>query len=230
MLQKNFPKVSRYFDIKNFNVKPYENKISLLTGGFPCQPFSIANRDRKGTKDNRYLWPEMFRIIKECKPECIIGENVPGIIKLALKQVLTDLERNGYYIETFIIPACAKNAPHKRDRVWIIAYTQNFKDKLTRYHNQTQKENSPRKSKDLVLAHTSSKRWTQCNHATKYEKKKRSNRRTPKSRNHWQVKPRIHRVAHGVPNRLERIKALGNAIVPQIAEELMNHIYTILTY
>lgn len=172
----------------------------------------------------------MYRVIKETKPECVIGENVPGIVKLALKQVLSNLERIGYYAEIFIIPACAKNAPHKRDRVWIIAYTQNFKNKLARYHNKTQKESTQRKTKDMVLANTPGKRWTQFHHATKYEKTKRSNRRAPKSRNHWQIKPRIHRVAHGVSNRLERIKALGNAIVPQIAEELMNHIYTILTY
>lgn len=230
VLEKNFPSVIRYKDIKNFNASKYENKISILTGGFPCQPFSIANPNRKGTKDDRYLWPEMFRIIKECKPECVIGENVPGIIKLALPKVLSDLEEIGYFIEVFSIPACAKNAPHKRERIWIVAYTKDFKDKLTRHYHSTQKSASRSETKDLVLSYATGQRWPQLGDATVNETKKRGNRRASQVRNYWQIKPAICRVADGIPFRVDRIKALGNAIVPQVAQELFNHIYSILTY
>jgi DNA (cytosine-5)-methyltransferase 1 len=96
-------------------------KLDLLTGGFPCQPFSFAGK-RRGESDDRYLWPEMLRIIRETRPRWIIGENVAGIISMALDQVLADLEDENYEIQPFVVPACAVEAPHRRDRVWIIAH------------------------------------------------------------------------------------------------------------
>jgi len=95
-------------------------RIDLLTGGFPCQPFSNAGKKR-GDKDDRYLWPEMLRVIRETKPTWIIGENVAGIVRMALDQVCADLEGEGYAVQPFIIPAAAVGAPHRRDRVWIVA-------------------------------------------------------------------------------------------------------------
>ena len=94
--------------------------VTLLTGGFPCQPFSVAGKQR-GKDDNRYLWPEMLRVIREARPTWIIGENVAGIVNLALDTVCADLEGEGYEVEPIIVPACAVDAPHRRDRVWIIA-------------------------------------------------------------------------------------------------------------
>ena len=102
-----------------------KNTAYLLTGGFPCQPFSQAGR-RKGTEDDRYLWPEMFRVIREFRPEWVVAENVAGLVTwnegLVLEQVCADLEGEGYEVQPFIIPAVAVNAPHRRDRVWIIAH------------------------------------------------------------------------------------------------------------
>jgi DNA (cytosine-5)-methyltransferase 1 len=101
------------------------SSCDILTGGFPCQPFSAAGK-RKGTEDNRYLWPEMFRIISTFKPTWVIAENVRGLVTwnegMVLEQVCTDLEGQGYEVQPFIIPAVAVNAPHRRDRIWFVAH------------------------------------------------------------------------------------------------------------
>ena len=101
----------------------------ILTGGFPCQPFSIAGK-RRGTEDNRYLWPEMFRAIREIQPSYVVGENVHGLLSwsngLVLEQVLSDLEADGYEAQTLVLPAAGVNAPHKRNRVWIVAKNTNY--------------------------------------------------------------------------------------------------------
>lgn len=148
VLMKNFPNVPIYGDIKELTIgrlaanserqRPVQReqqgrprhqeelpargdfpRIDLLTGGFPCQPFSHAGKKR-GDKDDRFLWPEMLRVIRETRPTWVVGENVAGIINMALDQVCLDLENEGYEVQPFVIPACALNAPHRRDRVWIV--------------------------------------------------------------------------------------------------------------
>jgi len=119
VLKKHWPEVPCHKDIREVRGDLYAG-VSLLTGGFPCQPFSVAGKQR-GKDDNRYLWPEMLRVIREARPAWIIGENVAGIVNLALDTVCADLEAEGYEVEPIIIPACAVDAPHRRDRVWIIA-------------------------------------------------------------------------------------------------------------
>ncbi len=120
VLNKNFPGVPCVEDIRDLRGEPNET-TDLVTAGFPCQPFSVAGK-RTGKEDDRYLWPETLRFLQEDQPRWFLGENVPGIISLALDEVLASLESAGYETETLIIPACAVNAPHRRDRVWIIAY------------------------------------------------------------------------------------------------------------
>jgi len=124
VLDYHFPNADSHIDICKTDFKKYANKIDILTGGFPCQPFSMAGK-RKGTDDERYLWGEMLRAIQEIKPAFVIAENVFGITNiddgLVFEQVCLDLEGEGYEVQPFIIPAAAKNAPHRRDRVWFVA-------------------------------------------------------------------------------------------------------------
>jgi DNA (cytosine-5)-methyltransferase 1 len=126
VLDYHFPDADSHIDICTTDFKKYANKIDILTGGFPCQPFSLAGK-RKGTDDERYLWGEMLRAIQEIKPRFVIAENVFGITNidggLVFEQVCLDLENEGYEVQPFIIPAAAKNAPHRRDRCWFIAYS-----------------------------------------------------------------------------------------------------------
>ena len=115
-----------HIDICKTDFKKYEGTIDIITGGFPCQPFSNAGK-RKGKDDERYLWDEMLRAIQEIKPTFVIAENVYGITNIdggmVFEQVCLDLEAEGYEVQPFIIPAAAKNAPHRRDRCWFIAYS-----------------------------------------------------------------------------------------------------------
>jgi len=119
VIKKHWPNVPIHEDIKTLDGTAYRG-VTLLTGGFPCQPFSNAGK-RRGKDDDRYLWPQMLRVIQEARPDWIVGENVVGIIGLALDQVCSDLEAEGYEVEPIIIPACGVDAPHRRNRVWVVA-------------------------------------------------------------------------------------------------------------
>ena len=126
LLQKHWKGVTIHNDIKKLEAKDIKEPIDILTGGFPCQPYSVAGK-QKGTDDNRYLWPDMFRVIKEVKPTFIIAENVRGIINIqngmVFETVCSDLEAEGFEVQSFIIPAAGVGAPHKRERVWIVGYS-----------------------------------------------------------------------------------------------------------
>lgn len=125
VLKKNFPDATIFSDIRNFDGRPYAGQIDIITGGFPCQPFSSAGK-RKGTDDDRYLWPEMLRVIREVGPDWVVGENVAGLLTMdggrVLRAILADLENAGYRPEIYLIPAIAIGAPHRRDRLWIVAH------------------------------------------------------------------------------------------------------------
>ena len=130
VLKHHFPNAEQYADIHDFDATKYNGRIDILSGGFPCQPFSVAGK-QKGTEDERHLWPEMLRVIGECQPRWIVGENVRGLVSwsdgLVFETCYSDLENLGYSVQSFIIPACATGAPHRRDRVWIVAHSDNFR-------------------------------------------------------------------------------------------------------
>ena len=126
VLAKNFPNVKRYGDIKEFDGTKYRGLVDILTGGFPCQPFSVAGK-QKGSGDDRYLWPERLRVIREVRAPFVVGENVPGIIRMELDNICIALEGEGYEVQPFIIPSASIGAWDKRERVWIIAYNHSFR-------------------------------------------------------------------------------------------------------
>lgn len=125
VLQFYWPKARLYGNVREFDATGYRGAIDVLSGGFPCQPFSVAGK-RKGTADDRYLWPEMRRIINEVRPRWVVGENVLGLLNwrrgMVFEQVHADLEAAGYEVWAHILPAAGIGAPHRRERVWIVAH------------------------------------------------------------------------------------------------------------
>lgn len=125
ILNYHFPDATQYKDIRTVDFAVWRGRVDVLSGGFPCQPFSLAGK-RQGTADDRYLWPEMLRAIRSIRPRWVVGENVYGFVNwsrgLVFEQVCSDLEDEGYTVQAYILPACAVDAPHRRDRVWIIAH------------------------------------------------------------------------------------------------------------
>lgn len=134
ILNYYWPNAKEYKDIRKTDFTVWKNKIDVLTGGFPCQPYSLAGK-RKGKEDERHLWPEMLRAIREIQPRWVVGENVRGIINwnggLVFEEVQANLEDSGYEVQSFILPACGVNAPHKRDRVWFVAHSDSFNGSLS---------------------------------------------------------------------------------------------------
>ena len=257
VLKKNFNNIPIEGDIRN--VKGDRYKADVITGGFPCQPFSVAGK-RKGTDDDRYLWDETIRVVRECKPKWFIGENVEGLINIqegmVLRQVQTDLEKEGFEVQCLIIPASGIGAWHQRKRVWIIGCNVSNSDSRMRsrwgtigesgtnevwgfYSSEKKQSSNDIRSKtigcdDILreenVTNTNSKRsqrlGIQSNNLQKGNKTTiNSNNNIEEQQTWWQTQSELCGVPNGVSyeldkNRANRVKSLGNSIVPQIAREL----------
>lgn len=243
ILDLRWPEVKKYGNIKEVNTDELE-PVELITGGFPCQPFSVAGK-RKGKDDNRYLWPEMLRIIKAKKPTWVVGENVPGIINLALDTVCSDLEAESYEVWPVVFPSHALGAWHKRDRLWIIAHSEHngrIAAKRLGTNSGTQSEGKARKKLSVAelervgglrtqdagretMANpvSDSKRTTFGKGIQRNTNNEQDNRNKIWSdirngsetfRRFWEFESGVGRVANGCPNRVDRLKALGNGQTP----------------
>lgn len=286
VLEKHWPDAPRWKDIQTLTGESFYERtglrtVDVISGGFPCQPFSVAGKQR-GKEDDRYLWPEMVRVIKELRPTWVVGENVAGIVRMALADILSELEACGYRTRTFLIPACAVGARHRRYRVAIVAYadrtgrkeqhTSGITDQqgftcrgcnegnvcntageglpdrtgiqMERPETEQKPERPDRGISDTNRSKTVRREQCQetlgedagtgnCN-GNREEEHAEWERRTAQSGlggvvdgfsdrmdgdsmidHYWDEEPDIPRIATGIQNRVGRLKALGNAVVPQ---------------
>lgn len=188
VLEKHWPNVKRMGDIKNVNGTEF-GTIDLVCGGYPCQCDSSCGQ-RRGTNDDRWLWPEMFRIIKTVRPSWVIGENVVNHENMGLRLVISDLESEGYSVRSFIIPNASCGLPTVERHIWVIAASPCFRlqrsEKITNEDNRNEGE---------------------------------FQRTDSRGKNRWNLpESRVCRTRKGIPNWMDRIKSLGNAVPPQIVE------------
>jgi DNA (cytosine-5)-methyltransferase 1 len=202
--------------------------VDLVCGGFPCQPWSAAGQ-RRGTDDDRHLWPEMARIVSELRPRWVVGENVLGIFGPQLDSCASDLESQGYAVWPVVLPACALDAPHRRERMFIIAgrpgdLADPSRELLDRGRGVAGTGRRPKPSdRRENMADPDSARLQRPQSARLCERPRerpsgQSRSPEPTARPIWQPEPNVGRVADGVPRRVDRLKSLGNSVVPQVAE------------
>lgn len=206
VLEKHWPAVPRWRDIRtltkeNFYERTGLRTIDAISGGFPCQPFSTAGL-RRGKDDDRYLWPEMLRVVEALRPTWVVGENVAGIGNMALDDILTDLEAINYSARALMVPAAGVGAPHRRDRFAILANSHRCGDCGA---IEKKSDASPTRTDNFLKW-----QWYQGGGSAIFGTGWRP------GGDQWAIEPSVGRVADGVPNRMDRLKCLGNAVVPQV--------------
>lgn len=249
VLKYYWPESELFTNITKSDFTKYANQIDVLTGGFPCQPYSMAGK-RLGKEDDRHLWPEMLRVIREVKPRWVIGENVLGLVNwnggLVFHEVQTDLEAEGYEVFPYVLPACGVNAPHKRDRVWFVAYSKNIdanrcstdkgdRESINQEERQTIWGEFGNTCVKKDASNTTSIRFSTEMENRELERRKRFT--FCNKRDTWYSFPSVHPICNGddgLSNRLdsitfskwrsESIKAGGNAIVPQVVYQIFRAI------
>lgn len=237
VLKHYWPNAESFNDITKTDFRKYANRIDILTGGFPCQPYSQAGK-RLGKEDDRHLWPEMLRAIQEISPSYIVGENVLGIVNwnggLVFHEVQTDLEAQGYEVQPVVLPACAVGALHRRDRTWFVAYSKH--NRIRRWKQQQESE----QTKASTIANTTNDRLQEGCNQFRQEYELFINAPDDFARSFTAQLDKTKRGSgdvskdDGVSKKMdgitvskwkqESIKAYGNAIVPQVAFEIFNAI------
>lgn len=276
VLTKHWSDVPKFGDIRDCGKHNLE-AVDVICGGFPCQPFSAAGK-RRGAADDRYLWPEMLRIISELKPTWVVGENVAGFISMGLDSAVADLEATGYEVQPLVLPACGVNAPHQRYRVFIVAHAKSdngtrgniTKDFANGSGWESRKELDTNYDDARFMAHADSRRRPQCEtgerglpefdangngigitnaplpNGLRWQTKHDDNGHNANGQTRWQPiaadsalgdigdfwrsEPGVRRVADGIPNVLDRLRCLGNAVVPQLAEVIGKAIMEVEQY
>jgi len=253
VLKHHFPNSKLYKDVRKFDATNYLGRVDILTGGFPCQPFSSAGL-RKGTEDERHLWPEMLRVIREVSPKYVVGENVRGLLNwsggLVFEEVCADLENEGYEVTPYLLPACGKNAPHRRDRIWFIANSTKrnggrntrsvpSKEEEERICERNEIPKSIKSSKVFGNAPDTDFELSECGNDNREDGRSEQTERIksfskPRGWEEFPTQPPICGGDDGLPQELdgitfpkwrkESIKAYGNAIVPQVAHEIFKAI------
>lgn len=230
VLEKHWPDVPRWRDVRTLTKESFYERtglrtVDVISGGFPCQPFSVAGK-QKGKGDDRYLWPEMLRVITELRPRCVVGENVPGIIKIAAGQVVKDLERAGYHVVVFNFEAAAVGAWHRRSRVFFVGIADVADTARERGQGRIAfcaakpAERCGQMQSDAESGNGADVCNTVC--AGLQDRAAEAVRKSGPREQHqrsgwWAAEPDVGRVAHGIPARVDRLKCLGNAVVPQQA-------------
>lgn len=238
VLAKHWPNVPRFGDIRELSGEEL-GPVDLVCGGFPCQPFSQAGR-RLGEEDPRHLWPEMRRIVEAVRPGWVVGENVPPLRRMGLDQVCADLEALGYAVGTVGLPAVSVGAPHIRQRLWIVAHRgcerrqqdarsapadESPNGWRARGYHVASGDGEGGRAGIVAYAHGDDR-----HRRSGHEQVGRGGvtRKAPKDGDirgaQWSAEPNVGRVAYGIPARVDRLRGLGNAIVPEVAERLFRWI------
>lgn len=248
VLKHYWPQSISYEDITKTDFTIHRARIDVLTGGFPCQPYSTAGK-RKGKDDERHLWPEMLRAIREIQPRWVVGENVRGLVNwnggMVFDEVQFDLEAEGYEVQPFVLPAAAVNAPHRRDRVWLVAYSNHGNGQKVGFQARGQKYldrnegKRPTSDTDGSRFKTLKTQKSIMGEPNKSETLSGNGFESIHSRKTWQNFPTQSPICggnDGLPSELdgitfpkwrtESIMAYGNAIVPQVVYQIFQAIQT----